>query len=80
VWYRRHVVSPGELLLRNPIFKDLAELHRDQIAEHLTRHEFPASVEVARQGQPGDALYLIESGSVGVFRKDPQIGLVRMLN
>lgn len=68
-----------ELLLQNPICSSLPPLHLDQVAARLTKQECAVGAEIVRQGEPGDALYLIESGAVGVFRRDPKLGIVQLM-
>jgi type IV pilus assembly protein PilB len=73
------MAAPIDLLTQNPLFADLAPLHREQIAQHLTRHEVAAGVDIVRQGGPADALYVVEAGVVGVFRRDPILGLENLV-
>ncbi len=71
---------PSDLLGRTTLFGALPAMHREQIAGHLTRHEVAAGTEVFRQGGPGDALFVIESGSVGVFVQDAKLGVVQLVS
>ncbi len=68
-------MTPKELLQKTEIFSSLPPSHMEQIATRLKRMEFAKGKDLVVQGQPGDALYLIESGQVGVFAKDTDFGL-----
>jgi type IV pilus assembly protein PilB len=72
------VTTLAELLSQSPLFAEFPASHREQLAQRMTRHEFFANTDIVRQGEPGDALYLIESGTVGVFVRD-DAGIVRMV-
>ncbi len=74
------MVSPSELLAQTQLFGSLPPQHRDQIAARLTRHEIAANTSIVRQGEPADALFLIEAGLVGVFLKDQKLGVVRLVS
>ena len=46
-WFRgRSLVALSE----NRMFKDLAAVHTEQMAQHLTRHEYAVWVDLAQQG------------------------------
>jgi type IV pilus assembly protein PilB len=68
-----------ELLAANRLFSGLAAQHRDQLAAHLTRHTYAANTTIVRQADPGDALYILESGAVGVVRRDPSLGIAQLV-
>jgi type IV pilus assembly protein PilB len=68
-----------DLLAASPLFSGLATQHRDQLAAHLTRHTYAANTTIVRQGDPGDALYILESGAVGVVRRDPSLGIAQLV-
>ena len=72
--------GPLDLLARSPLFAPLAPSHREQIAPHLTRHEFPSGADLVREGDPGDALFVIEAGLVGAFMRDARLGVVQLVN
>ena len=67
------------LLDKSPLFAALAPAHRQQIAGYLTRHEIPTGKEIVREGEPGDGLYLLGAGAVGVFARDPRLGTSQLL-
>ena len=69
-----------ELLGRNPFFAVLAPAHHAQIAPHFKRMEVAAGTDVVRQGEAGDSLYLVASGVIGIFVRDPRLGIVQHLS
>lgn len=68
-----------DLLAQSPLFASLAPAHREQLALHITRHEYPAGAELFHQGDVGDAMYLLESGAVAVSMRDPRVGIVQQI-
>lgn len=68
-------MTPAEMLGSTEIFSSLPAQHIQQIATRLERLEIAKGADLVVQGQPGDALYVIESGRVGVFVRDPEFGL-----
>jgi type IV pilus assembly protein PilB len=73
------VIAPEDLLAQSSLFADFPAKLREQLAQRLTRHEYPSNVEIVRQGDAGDGLFLIESGAVGVFVRDDRLGIVRFV-
>ncbi|MBD3308017.1 cyclic nucleotide-binding domain-containing protein [candidate division KSB3 bacterium] len=49
------------------LFIHLDTTERQQIAEHLSPVSFTAGTTILREGDQGDCMYLIKSGSVGVY-------------
>src|SRR6187551_158561 len=74
------MIAPADLLAQSPLFAALVPQHRDQLAAHLTRHEVPPNTEIVRQGDPADALYLIETGLIAVLTRDQKLGIVRVID
>ncbi|RYG62999.1 cyclic nucleotide-binding domain-containing protein, partial [bacterium] len=72
--------EPVVLLEKSPLFAALAPAHRQQIAGYLTRHDYAAGAEIVRQGDPGDALYLVATGSVGMFVRDASLGITQLIS
>jgi len=68
-------MTPAELLGSTEVFSSLPAQHLGQIATRLERREVAKGEDLVVQGQPGDALYIVESGRVGVFVRDPEFGL-----
>jgi type IV pilus assembly protein PilB len=73
------MTAPVALLAQNALFSSLDRSHVAQLAPHFTRHEIPAQTEIVRQGAPGDSLFLIESGVVGVYHRDAKLGIVQLV-
>jgi len=68
-------MTPAELLGSTEVFSSLPAKHIEQIAARLERKEFDKGADLVVQGGPGDALFIIESGRVGVFVRDEDFGL-----
>jgi type IV pilus assembly protein PilB len=47
----------------------------ERIAESLRKAVYPASSVIVKEGDPGDALYLITRGSVEVKKREPSLGV-----
>jgi type IV pilus assembly protein PilB len=73
------VSAVPELLAQTSLFAEFPAKHLEQIAQRMTRHEYAANADIVRQGEPGDALFLIEFGLVGVFVHDERTGLLRVV-
>ncbi|HWE62552.1 MAG TPA: MFS transporter [Chloroflexota bacterium] len=58
-------------LRRVPQFTTLSRATLDQVASLFQEEQVPAGHTIIRQGEPGDKLYIIKSGAVTVFAKDP---------
>ncbi len=63
--------QPLELLAQSPLFSIFTAAQLEQVVPHLARKEFAAGAEIVRQGEPSDAMYVIESGAVGVYARHP---------
>lgn len=67
------MVEPIAARLRQvPLFAKLREDDLEAIARLFKRAEYPAGIEVCRQGQIGLTAYLVESGELRVLYVDPQ--------
>src|SRR5580765_3717855 len=76
-----NIVTPGEnparlrlrkALQRAPLFADL-EAHSMSAIEHeLTLLVLPGGAPLFRQGEPADAVYVVASGCLGVFRHEDE--------
>ena len=58
--------------ISDSLFPGISEAVVDEIAIALTARDFANGDVVLREGEPGDACYLIESGRVRVFKRDPK--------
>jgi len=57
-------------LLRAPLFADLDSRSMAAIEHELSPLVLPGGAPLFRQGEPADAVYLVTSGCLGVFRHD----------
>ena len=55
-----------------PLFRDFPDESLKSIAARLKRERYPQGAIVFRQGDAGDAMYLVESGQVQVIAEDTQ--------
>ncbi len=62
-------------LARVNLFRQLKPEHLLSIARRLEVATFERDDVIFREGDAGDALYLIRQGTVGVFLTDPRLGL-----
>lgn len=63
-------VDPEELLREVPLFAGIPDGELDALAALLEHQTIPAGTSMVRQGEKGDALYLIARGVVRVSRED----------
>ncbi|MDZ4721098.1 MAG: cyclic nucleotide-binding domain-containing protein [Roseiflexaceae bacterium] len=69
--YRQRLVA--STLGRVPLFGQLTPLARAEIADMLIQQHYARGTLIIKQGMPGDALYLIESGQVVVEAEERAI-------
>jgi len=62
----------AEILARSPVFKELPKDALDAIAGAVYSLVVSRNSIVLRQGDPGDCLYIIRSGSVRIFRRNEE--------
>jgi cAMP-dependent protein kinase regulator len=53
-----------------PLLSDLAPYERSKIADALETQKFPANTTIIREGDPGEAFYLLESGTAAVYKRE----------
>ncbi len=53
-----------------PLFSSLDSKATAELGAYLTIHDYPKSATVFRKGDPGDAMYLIDLGKVGISITD----------
>ena len=76
----REPVTATELDLdRLDLVRDLPEADRAALREALVRREYFTGDIVFRQGENGDALYLIARGSASVWLRSPEFGNRRLI-
>lgn len=70
-FYRNRLLNT--LLAKSRIFRDLNEKQRKDLAGRFTLETFPPQTFIMREGEQGDAMYLIQEGRLQVStRKDGQ--------
>jgi NTE family protein len=57
----------GAAVLASPLFRGIPAESAARIVHHFERRTFPANSEIVRESEPGDTLFIIESGLVEVF-------------
>jgi small-conductance mechanosensitive channel/CRP-like cAMP-binding protein len=65
----RAIAERKRSLARVELFAVLEPEDRDELASRLSRHDFARGETIIEQGKPGDSLFLIAGGEVGVFLK-----------
>ncbi len=63
-------VRAVEMLKRMPLFADLERVHLDTVAACLVLRYVPAGDTLFRPGDPGDAMYFIETGQIEILSAD----------
>jgi CRP-like cAMP-binding protein len=63
--------KPEDILRRIPIFRLLEERDLTELAKSLRRHTFAPGELLIRQGDPGDSMYFVLSGRVGITYRSP---------
>jgi small-conductance mechanosensitive channel/CRP-like cAMP-binding protein len=63
--------SPEDILRRIPIFRLLEEHDLTELAKSLRRHTFAPGELLLRQGDPGDSMYFVLAGRVGITYRSP---------
>lgn len=60
-------MAPRDLLVRSPLFSQLAPTELDKIAALLRRRRYRADEPVFREGDPGTALYIVDTGEIRIL-------------
>jgi CRP-like cAMP-binding protein/small-conductance mechanosensitive channel len=58
--------SPGDILRRTPIFRLLGDADLANVATGMRRLSFGPGEHILRQGDPGDSMYFVVAGRVGI--------------
>lgn len=69
-----------ELLRRVPLFSELSEGDLEQVARVAVPRSFPRQTRVFHEGDPGDACYVVRSGSCRVTREHPDGRAITLAN
>lgn len=59
-------MTARELLVRSPLFAELSPAQAEKLAALLRRRRYRAGEPVFREGDPGTALYVVETGEVKI--------------
>lgn len=70
------MTTPAEILAEVPLFSLLGEEERQALAARLERIEAPAGKTLFNRGDPGDAMFIVRSGSVEIFFKNDTGGRI----
>ena len=57
------------------LFANVGDKYKQAIAQRLENRTFAKDQVIFSEGETGDSLYIIKSGSVGVFIVEPMVGL-----
>ena len=60
-------------LLNNPMFRGLSDKQLEEVIEVLEEVHVKAGEIIAMEGDPASELYFIKSGTVEVFKKEPEL-------
>ena len=63
--------SPEDILRRMPIFRLLENNDLSELAVSMKRLSFAPGEQILRQGDPGDSMYFVIAGRVGVSYRSP---------
>jgi CRP/FNR family transcriptional regulator len=69
-----------ELLRRVPLFSELSEGDLERISQVAVPRSFPRGTRVFHEGDPGDACYIVRSGSCRVTREHPDGRAITLAN
>src|SRR5947208_7656567 len=61
-----------------PLFASLDSKATAELGEYLTIHDYPKSATIFRNGDPGDAMYLIDLGKVRISITDADGNVVTL--
>jgi len=64
--------SPEDILRRTPIFRLLEDYDLAELASKLHRISFAPGEHILRQGDPGDSMYFVVAGRVGIAYRSPE--------
>ena len=69
-----------ELLRRVPLFSELSEPELNRIAQVAVPRNYPPDTRIVHEGDPGDACYIVRSGSCRVTREHPDGRAITLAN
>lgn len=68
----RHVMDRLGLIKQMPLFADLGEADLENLSRDLLRRQYRQGEAIFQQGDPGQMLYLVESGQVRIYIQDEE--------
>ncbi|HEX2358559.1 MAG TPA: Crp/Fnr family transcriptional regulator [Solirubrobacterales bacterium] len=69
-----------DLLRRVPLFSELSQPELERIAQVAVPRRYPADTRIVHEGDPGDACYIVRSGSCRVTREHPDGRAITLAN
>jgi CRP/FNR family transcriptional regulator, cyclic AMP receptor protein len=69
-----------DLLRRVPLFSELSEPELERVGQVAVPRSFPRETRVFHEGDPGDACYIIRTGSCRVTREHPDGRAITLAN
>ena len=69
-----------ELLRKVPLFSELSDPELERIAQVAIPRSFPRDTRVFHEGDPGDACYIVRTGSCRVTREHPDGRAITLAN
>src|SRR5579864_7637762 len=69
-------IQTVERLRQFPLLADLSSRELDALASKLHRERFPAGAVVVKEGDPGDAFYLVDSGQAEVIGGERRVKIL----
>jgi CRP/FNR family transcriptional regulator, cyclic AMP receptor protein len=69
-----------ELLRRVPLFSELSDAELERIAQVAIPRSFPNDTRVFHEGDPGDACFIVRTGSCRVTREHPDGRAITLAN
>jgi len=62
------------ILREIPLFKDLDEASHMDIIGHILLMYYPVEYKIFKEGDEGNALYIVKKGTINITRKKPDTG------
>lgn len=72
--------SIAELLRRVPLFSELSDSELERVAQVAIPRTFPRETRVFHEGDPGDACFIVRTGSCRVTREHPDGRAITLAN
>jgi len=72
--------EPQHFLQRIKLFSALNAQECQEVVKRMKRRDFPPQMMIVREGQPGNSMFFITSGTVEIRKKDPNTGIDFLLS